>query len=305
MAPALLVLAGLTGCGFDLGDAARFDEEFRIERPIKPGGRLTVESFNGAVEVFGWDKDRAEINGRKYSWSKDSLARLRIDVVESADGLTIRAVKPEGRTGHSGVRMTIHVPMKTRVDLVRSSNGGLRVENVGSVARLTTSNAKVTVLGAKGDLEANTSNGAIELREFTGGAILDTSNASITAEGVQGYFQATTFNGSIRAQVHDGAANRPLQVRTSNGSINLTCSGTVANGIRARTSNGQVELRLPPAADAQLRASTSNGAVTNEFALTGPARQSKTSVEGTIGKGGPLVDVETSNGGIRILKQNS
>jgi hypothetical protein len=294
----------LTGCDFDLGDVARYEEEFRIERELKSGSRVTVESFNGGVEIFGWDRDRVEINGKKYSWSKEALAKLRVEVTDSSDGLAIRVVKPDGRTGNSGARMAIHVPMKTKLDMVRSSNGLVRVENIESAGRLSTSNGRITVLGAKGDLDAHTSNGPIELREFTGGATLDTSNGSITAEGVKGYFSATTSNGSIRAHVHEGAANRPMSVRTSNGSIHLTYSGAVSNGIQARTSNSSVELRLPAATNAQLRASTSNSSVTNEFTLTGAVRQSKTSVEGTIGKGGPLVEIEASNGAIRVLRSN-
>ena len=73
--------------------------------------------------------------------------------------------------------------------------------------------------------------------------------------------------------------------------------------LRAQTSNGAVTVRLPAGSNARVSASTSNSSITNEFPLTGSdASVSKRRIEGKIGNGGPLVDISTSNGSVRLLR---
>ena len=47
------LLISLPGCDFDeLVGAANFREDFHYTYPLQPGGRLSVETFNGSVEAF-------------------------------------------------------------------------------------------------------------------------------------------------------------------------------------------------------------------------------------------------------------
>ncbi|MBV8841732.1 MAG: DUF4097 family beta strand repeat protein [Bryobacterales bacterium] len=141
------------------------------------------------------------------------------------------------------------------------------------------------------------SNGRIQIDGVEGTARLRTSNGAIRALGAKGALEAETSNGAVEATDISG----PATVHTSNGRIELTFD-TVAE-VRAGTSNGAITLRLPAGAGAAVRARTSNGAIQSDFDVTAHGVISKHRLEGTLGAGGPLLDLSTSNGPIRVLRR--
>jgi hypothetical protein len=70
--------AVLSGCDLDeigsFGNAHAYEKDFHHSYPLKSGGRLSLESFNGPVEIGGWDQDKVEIDAVQYA----SSARLRV-----------------------------------------------------------------------------------------------------------------------------------------------------------------------------------------------------------------------------------
>lgn len=298
--PALAAI--LCGCDFeDLPGGVREREEVRKEMAMKSGSHFELESFNGSVEIRGWDQDRIEIAATKTASSRDLLDEIKIDISQSADGVRIRSVRPEGRHSNMGVSYVISLPRKTTMDRVASSNGSIRIESVEGAAKLRSSNGSVRLSQVKGDLDASTSNGSIELTSFTGGAVLRTSNGAIRASGVRGYFDAQTSNGSIDASI-DEAAGRTVRASTSNGKIELAIAKLKDSDVVASSSNSSVVLRLPEDIGARLKAATSNGSINTAFEIRAQGELSKKRIEGTIGGGGPLIDVHTSNASIRIEK---
>jgi len=282
----MVLAAGLTmgACEIEgFGDSQRYKEDFKYSYDMKPDGTLDLDSFNGPVEIYGWDQERIEINGTKYASDQERLKALRVEVTPSANRVVVRSLRPAGeRWGNAGVRYTIHLPKRSRLDRIQTSNGSLRVEGVEGPMRLRTSNGRVRVVNAKGEAEVTTSNGGVEINGFSGSAVLRTSNGGITVDGVRGRLEADTSNGGIDASVVELDASR---------------------GLKLDTSNGGITVRLPAAVNAELRASTSNATITSEFDVKTRGAQSKTHLEGVIGNGGPLIDLDTSNGSIRVLKQ--
>ena len=306
-------LALLTLCGCDVDEAfagsERFTEDFHHSYAINPGGRFELEGFNGTVELYGWDQDKVEINGTKYASTKDALDEIRVDISNTPESVIVRTVRPDwkgsGWRGNRGVRYRIHVPRKVQLDRVTTSNGAIRVENMESAAgrgRFRTSNGALTLVSYHGDIEANTSNGRIELDRFTGSATLTTSNGRIVARGVRGFLEARTSNGPIEVETSELDASRPVRLETSNGPITIGLSGTRGPEVRAKTSNGGITVKLPEGAGAHVRAHTSNSTVKSDFPLNNVTTMSKTNLDGTIGPGGPLLDLTTSNGPVRILR---
>ena len=71
MRPLLLFAAAilLTGCEFDIDDfgpSDRFQTDFHYTWDMQPGGKLSLETGNGSVEIAGWDQNKVEISGAKY-----------------------------------------------------------------------------------------------------------------------------------------------------------------------------------------------------------------------------------------------
>jgi hypothetical protein len=225
--PAVLLLPLsllLAGCELEnFGDTQRYQEDFQQTHPFKPGGRLYVENFNGAVDVAGWDKDSIDISGTKYASTQTAVDAIKIDVVVSGDSVRIRTVRPSERWGNMGARYTIRVPRRTALEKIATSNGSIEAGGIDAPVRLVTSNGAIRADNLRQGVEASTSNG------------------SITLETVQGAVDASPSNGSIRAEILGAAEGRPVRLRTSNGSVEVS-----------RRRGGDHQQRLDHAAAARL-----------------------------------------------------
>ncbi len=300
---ALPLMLAPAGCELEdvLHDAARFREDFSYSYPLKPGGTLELESFNGPVEILGWEKDEVRITGQKYAATQADLREVKIEVNAASDAVRIRTLRPERRRG-MGARYVLRVPQQVELERIATSNGSIRVEDVRGASRLGTSNGSVTLRRIQGRLEARTSNASIHADQLSGDALLRTSNGSIRLERLEGALEAVTSNAGIYARLAKPAARRLLKLETSHGSIELTLDAFQDNEIRAVTSNASITLWLPESAKARLRAVTSNGSIHSDLPVL-TRTSGKNFLEGDIAGGGPAIELATSNGSIRVLRR--
>jgi DUF4097 and DUF4098 domain-containing protein YvlB len=301
LAPILL----LTGCVEfgDFGDSEAYKEDFHHTYTLAPGGSVSVETFNGSVELMGWEQNSVEVNATKYASTKSALDAIKIDVSTPGGSVRVRAVKSSDFFRNMGARFTIRVPRKTMLELISTSNGHLRIEDVEGNARLRTSNGGIRMTRLKGEIEARTSNGSIEGDYLDGNAKLHTSNGAIRAEVTHGLFEATTSNGSITARLNDPATTWPVHVESSNGHIDLKIDAKQLPEVRASTSNSSIVLRLPTGASAEVRVHTSHASVSSEFdQLRIENEHGRGEMSGRIGGGGRLIELSSSNGSIKIVR---
>lgn len=297
----------LTGCNIDglegLGSSRRFQEDFHHAYDLKAGGRLSVENFNGGIEILGWEKDSVEISGTKYASTEAVLKEIKVEIAASPTEIRIRTLHPVGRRGNWGAKYVLRVPHKTTLDRIGTSNGSIRAESVESGARLHTTNGSVRVLKVRGELDVQTSNGSIDATDTEGAATLRTTNGAVTVDGLRGALEVSTTNGRIHAQITQTDPDKILRASTTNGSIDLAVESFKDNDVRASTSNGSITVRLPSPLNARLRASTSNSSVSTDFdvSLKGGVR-SKTRLDGSVGNGGSLIDLTSTNGSVKLLK---
>jgi len=59
---------------------------------------------------------------------------------------------------------------------------------------------------------------------------------------------------------------------------------------------------MPALLNARVTARTTNSSISSDFEMTLHGEIGRDHMEGTIGNGGPPIDLTTSNGGIRLLK---
>ena len=256
---------GLAACDLDLDlGGGHFSRDFHYNYPLNAGGKLSLETFNGSIEISGWDENTIEITGAKYGPTQQAADDLLLSVDHAAGSVSIRVQRPSGSHGGMGARFRIQAPRSTVLDFLSTSNGSIHVTDGVGPARLRTSNGSIRVSGLKGSLEATTSNGTI--------------NADLTA-----------VDGPVRAQ-------------TSNGSIDLRLPAALHDDVRADTSNGGITVHLPEGLNARLSAHTSNSRITSDFDLQTRGELEHNRIDAVMGKGGPLVELNTSNGGIHLLK---
>jgi len=294
----------LAGCDeIDLGSvggSGRYREDFHYSFALSPGGTVRLDNFNGSVEISGWDKDTVDIDGTKYAYTEYRLKEMKIDIVPSASSIAIRTIPPIDRHGNAGARYTIHVPKKSILAGITSSNGAIRVEGIEGDSHLRTSNGSVHATRMVGSLDVQTTNGTVDVSEITGDTTLRSSNGTIRADVRKGRFGASTTNGSITAHLRETDSS-PVRLESSNGHIELTMD--TVREVRASTSNSSITVRMPASAGATVNAHTSNSSISCDFDVSVRGGQlSKHRLEGTIGNGGPMLDLGTSNGSIKLLR---
>jgi hypothetical protein len=92
-------------------------------------------------------------------------------------------------------------------------------------------------------------------------------------------------------------------VEDRNGGIDLTLPGGFSGGVRAHTSNSGITLRLADPVNARVTARTSNSGVSSDFDARMHGELRRNEIDGEIGNGGMLLDLQTSNGPVRLLRR--
>jgi DUF4097 and DUF4098 domain-containing protein YvlB len=131
---------------------------------------------------------------------------------------------------------------------------------------------------------------------------LHASNGGITITGVTGNMRFDTTNGGVKLEDIGGRVNG----ETRNGGLNVSLSGDRwdGEGLDVETSNGGVTLNLPENYNAELETRTVNGGLRIDFPVTVQGELTgRRGLNTTLGSGGPLVRVRTTNGGVRISKR--
>ena len=133
---------------------------------------------------------------------------------------------------------------------------------------------------------------------------LRANNGGITIVGVNGNMRFDTTNGGVKLQDIGGRVNG----ETRNGGLNVTLSGDRwdGEGLDVETSNGGVTLTLPDNFNAELETRTVNGGLRIDFPITVQGDLTgRRGLNTTLGSGGPLVRVRTTNGGVRISRRSN
>jgi DUF4097 and DUF4098 domain-containing protein YvlB len=229
---------------------------------------------------------------RSFRWSAPMHAGQRLEVRGINGNVTV--VAAAGSEASVRARKTARRSDPDEVEIrVRETPGGIRVcahyprpdgsmnEDCGSQQ---TGRNDVNVefrveVPADVEVKAETVNGGIEALGLHADAEIVTVNGNITAK-TRGAVSGSTVNGNLDVVVGRMPASGGLEFRTVNGSIWLKIAGDL---------------------DANLRATTTNGAIRCGLELSDVTRQSRRSLRGTLGRGGPLLDVETVNGSIRLV----
>ena len=244
------------------------------------------------LAAAGCDIAMADLNAKETAeWRKSYELRPggrveignvngRIDVqpstgntVEIVAEKTARGATPESAREALG-RTEIHE---------ESSPSLIRVETKPQRAQGFFGNGSVDVrytvkVPAGADVKFTTVNGGVEVARLNGHITVETVNGGITAREVGGSISASSVNGGINvdlAQVADQGAK-------------LACT------------NGGITLRLPADAKASITAEVVNGGIDAAGLNVETTEQTRRRFAGRLNGGGPRIEIESTNGGIRI-----
>jgi len=164
------------------------------------------------------------------------------------------------------------------------TDGGVRVsgpENRGRDHQWSASLRLDVPRNSEVELEAD--NGGIHIEDFTGRAKFNTVNGGIHLDRVGGHLAGRTTNGGVH--------------------VSLTGSEWDGDGLDVSSTNGGVHLEIPSGYNARLETSTVNGGVHSDLPMASQGRRRGRSggrIETDLGRGGQLLRLHTTNGGLHV-----
>ncbi len=245
-------------------------EEKRVPTSMHP--RLTLETFDGSIEVSSWDRPEVLVVVEKRGHDREAAMSLKVEISQpSDDEVTVRALPPAseenefGWTRHRSVAISITAP---REALVRAHSG----------------DGRILVRAMRGGLDVETGDGSIRLEDVTGPVDAQSGDGSIVVDGVMTRLRARSGDGSVRVHAGEGS--------------------TASDNWSISTGDGSVRVDLPRHFDAELDAHSGDGRVSvDDAALTMHRRDDRSSVRGRLGEGGHDLRVRTGDGSITIRQQ--
>ena len=203
--------------------AFAFQADFNWTGALNPGQTLEIKGVNGSIRAELAAGNMVEVTAHKTAERSD-VNSVRIDVVPSADGITICSVYPSdsgtpndcqaGKGGHSHNRDNDVV-----VDFTVKVPAGVRFAP-------RTVNGRVIATALRSDVDASSVNG----------------NVKITTTGLA---RAKTVNGSIDASMGASSWTGSLAFSTVNGSIDVTMPPGTGAEVSASSVSGEMTSDFP------------------------------------------------------------
>lgn len=307
--------------------------ENNIERSfqVAPGGRLTVDTDRGTIEVRTVNRDFVDIEierkvKRSGKWSVEEVLEDFVITFDHSDNeVAIKAKydqvnhwRRNRERNRLQIKFLITVPQQYNVDL-KTSGGGISVEDLEGEVRGQTSGGGFRFGRIKGPVWGRTSGGDIKLEGTQGDVDVKTSGGGITIGSVEGAVEAKTSGGSIRIDRATGSVNAKssgggitveevmgdITAKTSGGSIKAYISRQPEGDCSLETSGGSVTAYLVEDIAVDVDARTSGGHVSTDVPVTVDVQGkiNKSRLQGTINGGGPLLKLHTSGGSVHLQKK--
>jgi hypothetical protein len=294
---ATALAASLAGCVVRV-DSDGYQE--REEKRFTTKGRPAIQlgTFDGSIVVRGWDRDEVSVEVQKRA--RDKKAAQTIEVVSEQKGDTIRVEarrKDDSSDGTSfswhhisrSARLVVSVPTGSDL-IVRTGDGSIRVEHVTGKVELRSSDGSVTGRDLAGDIVAHTEDGAIKLERVDGKCDVASDDGSINVQGRFDGLRVSTEDGGVVVRALPGSrVSRDWSLSTGDGSLVLYVPEAVAAELDAQTRDGSVKL--------------DSGLPFARAGREGRDEESRRTLRGRLGPGGPRLILRTGDGSIRLRRQ--
>ena len=292
LSPVVVIAASATAMAcVDLVGAVDGRYIEREEKRFGVAGRadVSVSTFDGSVEVRGWDRPEVLVVVEKHALTRERAAAIQV------------------RAEQSGNRVTIEVPRPTGTRLVfgwHDADSARLIVSVPTTANVTAKSDDGSIVAADiaGDLDLRSRDGSVRGHDLTGALKVHTSDGSIAFDGLEGTADVSTRDGSIRV----AGRRRMVRAESGDGSVHVRAApGSAADrDWDISTRDGSVSLDLADGFNGELDARTGDGhARLHDFELSNVTGElGKHNIRGRLGSGGRAIRVRTGDGSISIRK---
>jgi len=259
-----LLAGAATGCGvvaFVPVDGS-FDRTLAVSGPVD----LDIQSGAGGVQIQAGPAGSVHVVAhiRAYGGgSGDTSARVR----------RIEATPPIEQNGN-----VVRIGRIVDTDLYRNVAIGyeVTVPEATSVHSVVGSGGQTIRGPLQGRIDATAGSGRIRVEDATGDVQVTTGSGGLRLAGIHGGVRARAGSGGIRL---DGQPTAPWSLRTG---------------------SGEIRISVPADSAFEVDASTGSGGIRSDQSVVVTGERSRQHLHGTVRGGGPLVELATGSGGIRI-----
>jgi Toastrack DUF4097 len=304
---------------FARGAEGSFERSLKVTGPVQ----LDVGTGSGYISVRPGSSSSVEVHGiikAHNSWGFDSASaeekvrRLESNPPVQQDGNYIRIghiEDPELRRNVS-ISYELTVPPQTEIKCGTGS-GNIDVQGVQGPAHTSTGSGNITDSNIGNEVDASTGSGRIQLDGVKGSVHASTGSGTIQASSIAGGFHLSTGSGDIRlsevasgdGRISTGSGNVEVTgvhgaLRVGAGSGAITAQGDPTGDWYLHTGSGSLSVQTTPGASFNLDAHTDSGQIVTRRSVTVQGTLGRGTLRGKVGSGGPIVNLRTGSGSIRI-----
>ena len=289
---ACLVAAALAlaACDITIG-ASEYSVREEKRFTVNGQAQLALSTFDGSIEVRGWDRDEVVVEVEKVGPDQATVDRIQVSATQDGGAITIDVQKPSPleRTGMGrtpSANLVVSVPLKTAI-VARSGDGSISIRRVTGKLDLDTEDGSIRVEEVAGTLSARTGDGDVIGRKMEGQADIQTGDGVVGLDGVLTALKVETRDGAVEVTARPGSR--------TDGEWELT------------TGDGDVRVELPEGFGAEVDARTGDGRVRVDTLTAGSEskkdeHEDRDSVTGRLGSGGKALRLRTSSGSITVKR---
>lgn len=204
---------------------------------VNPAPQLRVDTSDADIRLDTWDQNKIEAH---VTTERYKIGEGGIKVIERQTG---NAVDIEVRIptrhfsvewGQHRVSIEIHMPREGKVNL-RTGDGRISVSHL------------------KGEMDFYSGDGRLEAEDVDGNLRARTGDGSMRIAGRFDSVDVSSGDGRVSVTARPGSrVQRPWEVRTSDGSVDLEIPGDLAADLDLHTGDGHISLNLPVTVEGKL-----------------------------------------------------
>lgn len=280
--------------------------EVKAFKKVKSSNRDRLEEYARKIEVpysIGGNEVRVNIKFAEFPWVIVSQS-VRMEVKVPA------AIKTFNITTTSGAINFLNVKNSKKVSL-ECTSGKIYVHDMSAGEYLfRTTSGDITAKNVSGDGVIVSTTGKVNMSDVEGDLSVETSGGSYEVHGYMGCINADVDLGSIRLE--DAILQEECSFKATSGDISVKTDGLNRDSkITLTNTSGNIEIALPGKAGFDIDASAVSGKISMGFNMDEeklPVLKfiekfiSRKEAIGKVNGGGPLVQIRTLTGLVKIKK---
>jgi len=286
----LICASSLAACSINV-DNQGFIEREEKRFTVDGVAELSLQTFDGSVEVRGWDRPEVVIEIEKRAEDKEAIDKITVLAEQAGNKIQVD-VRHSGSSTFVGIgsftspsaRLIVNAPRKINL-VVRTGDGPVVVERLDGKLDLRSADGRIRATETAGDLLAESGDGSLALEDVEGRVEARTNDGTIRISGVPSAVRARSGDGSIVLRIRRGAVmTEDWMVATSDGSI----SAELPDDFNAL-------IEAEPGSDSRARSDL-------ELADAVGGTREQRSLRGRLGSGGKTFLLRTGDGSIRLTQ---